>query len=212
MSFRDGGLTKGEISGLPAKRYQFHFPEKQFMDPDDRQINLVKFLNEQAPELKELFKPEFMKSFSGPKGDKVSINYPNDASSQFIALYGFDEFFDNLPENLSRLEFTVSGRGDDGDLGASLEIPESIGKFKNLDAIHLENIVGKLPDSIGNLNKLIFLSLPNNKNLQSIPKQIANLPNLSVINLKGSNPNVQVPKEILDKAEDPESGLHLFMQ
>jgi hypothetical protein len=62
------------------------------------------------------------------------------------------------------------------------------------------------------LNKLIFLSLPNNKNLQSIPKQIANLPNLSVINLKGSNPNVQVPKEILDKAEDPESGLHLFMQ
>jgi hypothetical protein len=212
MSFRDGGLTKGEISGLPAKRYQFHFPDKQFMDPDDRQINLVKFLNEQAPELKELFKPEFMKSFSGPKGDKVSINYPNDASSQFIALYGFDEFFENLPENLSRLEFTVSGRGDDGDLGASLEIPESIGKFKNLDAIHLENIVGKLPDSIGNLNKLIFLSLPNNKNLQSLPKQIANLPNLSVINLKGSNPNVQVPKEILDKAEDPESGLHLFMQ
>jgi hypothetical protein len=210
MSLRDGGLTKGEISGLPAKRYQFHFPEKQFMDPDDRQINLVKFLNEQAPELKELFKPEFIKSFSGPKGDKVTINYPNDASSQFIALYGFDEFFEELPENLSRLEFTVSGRGDDSDLGSALKIPEEIGKFKNLQALHLENIVSELPESLGNLKDLVFLSLPNNKSLKSIPKSVAKLPNLSVINLSGSNPNVQIPKEVLEKAEDVESGLHLF--
>ena len=197
-------------TGLPGERYQFHFQSGQYMDKRDRQIDLVKFLNTEAPELKDYFKPQFMKNLSGPKGDKVTVNYPNDSSSNFIALYGFDEFFQLLPENLKRLEFSVSSRGGNTDLGSSLEIPEKIGDFKDLEAIHLENIVGKLPESIGKLKNLIFLSLPNNKSLKSIPKSIANLENLAVINLGGSNPNIEIPKEIIDKAEDPASGLHLF--
>ena len=201
-----------EKTGLPSERYQFHFPSNQFMDINDRQIQLVDFLNGPGQEMKEYFRPEFLKGLaSGTKSDKITVNYPNDSSSQYIALYGFDEFFENLPENISRLEFSVSDRRGDSQFSGGMPIPESLGKFKNLDAIHLQNIVSSLPASIGELKNLIFLSLPENKNLKELPKEIANLPNLSVINLKGSNPNIKIPDEILKKAEDPQSGLHIFL-
>ena len=69
-SFRDADKTVGDVSGLPALRYQFHFPSNQYMDPNDRQIDLVKFLSEN-PELKEVFKPEFMKGLTGTEGTSV---------------------------------------------------------------------------------------------------------------------------------------------
>ena len=72
------------------------------MDPSDRQINLIDFLNTNEEGLKQFFKPEFMKSLSGEKGTKVQVEYPNDSASKFIALYGFDEFFQSLPNNLQR--------------------------------------------------------------------------------------------------------------
>lgn len=201
-----------EKTGLPSERYQFHFPSSQFMDINDRQIQLVDFLNGPGEEMKEYFRPEFLKGLAtGTKSDKITVNYPNDSSSQYIALYGFDEFFENLPENISRLEFSVNSRGGDNQFSGGMPIPDSLGKFKNLDAIHLQNIVSSLPASIGELKNLIFLSLPENKNLKELPKEIANLPNLSVINLKGSNPNIKIPDEILKKAEDPQSGLHIFL-
>ena len=47
---------KGEVgkkTGLPKERYQFHFPSSQFMTREDRQINLVEYLNGPMRELKE---------------------------------------------------------------------------------------------------------------------------------------------------------------
>ena len=35
-TFKTYGKETGEVSGLPANRYQFHFPDNQFMDADDR--------------------------------------------------------------------------------------------------------------------------------------------------------------------------------
>jgi len=205
-SFRKDDKTVGDISGLPALRYQFHFPSNQYMDPDDRQINLIDFLTKN-PELKEVFKPEFMKGLTGTEGTSVSVEYPRDSASKFIALYGFDEFFDNLPDNLERLDFVksnsrYSGDNDNNDL--SVELPKSIGRFKNLNALHLEGIVSKLPKEIGELNDLVFLSLPNNPNLSNLPDEVKNLNNLQVINLKNS-PNVKIPEDIEKK-----KGLHIF--
>jgi hypothetical protein len=207
MSFYKSDLTKGEQSGLPALRYQFHFPSNQFMDPDDRQIDLIKFLNEN-PELKEIFKPEFMKGISKSEGTSVSVEYPKDSASKFIALYGFDEFFESLPENIERLDFTKVG--DNNLTNFALKVSSTIGKFKKLHALHLEDVVQELPKEIGNLENLVFLSLPNNKNLKSLPKEIANLPNLQIINLKGSNPNVQIPKEIENAVNDENRNMFLF--
>jgi hypothetical protein len=201
----NSGLETGEKSGLPALRYQFHFPDQQFMDPSDRQIDLVDFLSKQEPGLKEYFKPEFMKGLGGGQtGTKISVNYPNDSASKYIALYGFEEFFNGLPENIQRLEFVKKGDSD-----FTLDIPESIGNFTNLTALHLVGCVGKLPESICKLQKLQFLSIPENRNMQKLPDCIADLPRLSVINLKGSNLNGTIPESIYKRAET-DDGFHIF--
>jgi len=205
-SFRDADKTVGDVSGLPALRYQFHFPSNQYMDPNDRQIDLVKFLSEN-PELKEVFKPEFMKGLTGTEGTSVSVEYPKDSASKFIALYGFDEFFENLPDNLERLDFVKSSnryRNDPDTSDMAVELPKSVGRFKKLNALHLEGILNKLPKEIGELKELVFLSIPNNPNLDKLPEEVANLKNLQVINLKNS-PNVKIPDEIENK-----KGLHIF--
>ena len=199
-----GSMDLGEKSGLPAYRIQFHFPSNQFMTPDDRNIDLVEFLNQQEPGLKEYFKPEFMSGLASKGGTKVSVNYPSDSASKFIALYGFEEFFETLPENIERLEFVKKGGAD-----ISLNIPESIGKFKNLTALHLVGCVKKFPESICNLDKLQFLSLPDNPGLQMLPSCLANLPRLTVINLKNSNASSVIPDSLKQKI-DQDDNFHLF--
>jgi hypothetical protein len=187
----------GEVSGLPAYRYQFHFPSNQFMDPADRQIDLVDFLGKQEQGLKDYFKPEFMKGLSQNNGEKVSVNYPGDSASKFIALYGFNEFFDTLPENIKRLEFTHKGGGQ----AFNLDLPERIGDFKQLSALHLVGCVSKIPDSICNLKELKFLSLPDNPNLQPLPACLAELPKLSIINIKNSKLDGTIPDALRQRAE-----------
>ena len=192
-----GSMDVGEKSGLPAYRYQFHFPDNQYMDPADRQIDLVKFLQENEEGLKEFFKPEFMKGLSQNNGEKVSVNYPGDSASKFIALYGFDEFFDTLPLNIKRLEFTHKGGGQ----SFNLDLPERIGDFKQLSALHLVGCVSKIPDSICNLKELKFLSLPDNPNLQTLPACLADLPKLSIINIKGSSNQGVIPDALRERTE-----------
>ncbi len=197
----------GEVSGLPKHRYQFHFPSNQFMDIHDSQIDLVDFLSKNEDGLKEFFKPEFMEGLTDQEGTSISVEYPRDSSSKFIALYGFEEFFKQLPKNLERLDFVKSDRGygrASKDSTFSVNLPKEIGEFKNLNALHLQGIVNKLPKELGNLQNLVFLSLPNNPNLTELPKELANLKNLQVINLKDSD-NVKIPDEIENK-----EGLHIF--
>ena len=200
-----GSMDVGEKSGLPALRYQFHFPSNQYMDPSDRQIDLIDFLRKEEPELKDYFKPEFMKGLSSGGGTKVSVNYPSDSASKFIALYGFEEFFETLPENIQRLEFVRKG-GE----AFNLPIPESIGRFKDMTALHLVGCVSKLPNSICDLKKLMFLSLPDNTDLEPLPECIADLPNLTVLNLKNSHPEKVIPQRLKEKLDDPNSPLHYF--
>ena len=191
-----GSMDIGEKSGLPAYRLQFHFPSNQYMTPDDRNIDLVDFLSKEEEGLKNYFKPEFMGGLSQNNGEKVSVNYPGDSASKFIALYGFDEFFDTLPENIKRLEFTHKGG-----TSFNLNLPERIGDFKQLSALHLVGCVSKIPDSICNLKDLKFLSLPDNPNLQPLPACLAELPKLSIINIKNSKLDGTIPEALKQRAE-----------
>ena len=199
------GSEKSDKTGLPKERYQFHFPSSQFMDIHDRQIDLVDFLRTKAPELKELFKPEFMKGLTNQTGSAVSVEYPRDAASKFIGLYGFDEFFENLPKGLERFDFSVNNSryygGGEEVKDFALKLPDSIGNFTNLQSLHLDGVVSELPESLGKLKNLEFLSLPNNKSLKNIPASIENIPGLMVINLKGSNPNISIPEKLIEKSE-----------
>jgi len=205
-----GSMDVGEKSGLPALRYQFHFPDNQYMDPADRQIDMVKFLQENEPGLKEYFKPEIMKGLSQNDGEKVNVTYDgsssnNNAASKFIALYGFDEFFETLPPNIKKLFFTYKGSGS-----INLPLPESIGKFKDLTTINISGGVTKIPNSICDLKNLKFLSLNNSPNLQPLPACIANLPKLSLISLIGSKTEGNIPDEIKQLAEK-EGMFHIFV-
>jgi Leucine-rich repeat (LRR) protein len=198
-SFKTYGKETGEVSGLPANRYQFHFPDNQFMDADDRQINLIEFLNTNEEGLKQFFKPEFMKSLSGDKGEKIVIDYPSDSASKFIALYGFDEFFATLPETLKRLTFKNTSKDK-----ISLNIPNDIGRFKQLNAINFVGCVASLPEAICSLENLQYLSLVNNPDLQMLPDCIGNMPNLMVINLGGSEAKRVLPQSVFNRAEEDE--------
>ena len=199
---------KGQVgarTGLPKERYQFHFPSNQFMDRDDHQINLVESLNGKMSELKEFFKPEFAKGLLKLGGKKLDISYPSSSAGKFIALYGFDELFESIPDDVQNITINNNSNED-----IALDVPKSIGRFKQLDAIMLNNIVRSIPDEIGQLPLLGFLALPNNKKLVSLPESIANLEQLTFINLKGSNPNVKIPPKLKERMNDEVGGFYFF--
>ena len=182
-------------TGLPSERFQFHFPSSQFMDKHDRQIDLIDFLNAAGNEVKEYFKPEFMKGLvnQSSAGTSLEIEFPRSPAAKFIALYGFDEFFDTIPDNLVRMD--ISGPGT-----SAFKLPQSIGRLKNLTGLHIDGLVSEIPDSICQLKNLRYLSLPNNKELKSLPMCIKDLPNLKLINYKGSD-NLKLPEEITSKVK-----------
>ena len=193
----------GNKTGLPVERYQFHFPSNQFMDRHDRQIELVQYLNGPMSELKEFFKPEFAKGLVNQGGNKVEINYPDSSAGKFVALYGFDELFESLPETIEHLLINNKSKEN-----IALDVPESLGRFKSLQALLLQNIVKTLPESIGQLQNLNFLALPSNKQLVGLPETIADIPGLAFINLKDSNSNLEIPGRLKEKLSDEGGGFY----
>ena len=82
-------------------------------------------------------------------------------------------------------------------------------------ALHLDGILEELPKEISNWSDLMFLSLPNNKNLKSLPKEMADkngneykMKNLAVITLAGTNPNIEIPEEVQKMID--EKGIKVF--
>jgi hypothetical protein len=200
--FNPNDTDVSPTTGLPKNRYQFHFPSNQFMDKDDRQQDLVQLLNGPMTELKDFFKPEFAKGLT-VGGEKLVIDsFTHGAVGKFIALYGLDDLIGNLPSTLK--EFQIQNK--DASNNIMINIPEEIGRFKDLNMIMLDNCVKSIPDSVCTLPKLKFLALINNKQLTSIPECVSNLPSLLFLNLKGS-PNVEVPEAIKEKGTDMGGGM-----
>jgi len=182
----------GELTGLPEDRYQFHFPSDQYMDKFDHSINLVDFLNDKAPDLKEYFKPQFAKGLVS-KGNKIDISYPNSSSGKYIALYGFEELLEHLPDNITEFGFVNKSSQK-----LTWDIPASIGRFKQLTMLQLDGVVKTLPDEIGELTNLFMLVLSNNPQLKSLPPSIGKLNSIVVMNLMGCDSNLfkTLPEEV----------------
>ncbi len=189
----DKNSEPSKETGLPSVRWQFHFQSNQFMDKDDRSINLVEFLNKSDKEVKNYFKPQFMENMtknSGKGGTSIDVEFPRSPAAQFIALYGFDEFFESLPNNITKMDFSGGNSGSEG-----FPLPKAIGKLENLEGLHIDGLISELPSEICNCKKLRYLSLPNNKNLKSIPDCLKDLPNLKLVNFKGCD-NLKLPEDL----------------
>ena len=178
-------------TGLPTERYQFHFPSNQFMDINDRQINLVEFLKDKAPELKEVFKPEFAKGLTKQDGKELHMDYPNDSSSKFVALYGWDDLFKNMNKDLESFDFTNRSRQP-----LDLKFPKELGELKNLQTFFVEDALSEVPESLKELKKLEFISLPNNRNLKELPEFLADLPELIALSIKGTPSDIKIPERL----------------
>ena len=59
-------------------------------------------------------------------------------------------------------------------------------------------MVKTLPNVFGRLQKLYFLSLPENKQIQEIPDSVADCPELVFLVLTDSNPSVKIPERIME--------------
>lgn len=151
--------------------------------------------------LKEELKPKFAGSLTSG-GENLTIDsFETGAVGKFVSLYGLDDLFKSLPDTLK--QFQILNRNTPGLI---VQIPEDIGRFKQLNMILLDNCIDSIPDSVCTLPNLSFLALINNPQLTEIPKCIANLPKLSFLNLKGSE-NVEVPQEIRNKSTDFGGGM-----
>jgi hypothetical protein len=77
-------------------------------------------------------------------------------------------------------------------------IPEQIGEFKHLTDLNLSNnhLSGPIPEDIGNLEQLWYLELQYNQLTGKIPKEIGNLKKIRFINLTDNKLGGTIPPEI----------------
>ena len=185
----------GQKTGLPQERYQWHFQSNQYMDREDRRVNIIEMLQGKLSELREFFKPEFARGLTKQNDKRLDIN--NDDSSaagKFIQIYGYKELFDTLPDDMTQIIINNQKNNN-----IAFDIPESIGRFDKLQSLLLGGIVKSVPNSICNLKELLLLSLPNNPQLTTLPVCIKDLPMLGFVNINGSN--VTIPEELKDVLE-----------
>ena len=192
----DKGLV-GKRTGLPQERFQFHFPSDQFMDRMDHRVNLVELLNGPLSEFKDEFKAEFAKGLVSNNTKAVEINYPNSSAGKFVALYGFDELFDSLPSDIERLHINNTSKEN-----IALDVPQSLGRFTQLESIMFTNLVRTLPNVFDKLQNLYFLSLPENKSIVEIPESVADIEELVFLVLTDSNPSVKIPPRLLERLSE----------
>lgn len=192
----------GEVSGLPANRYQIQFASDQFMDKFDHRFNFTEKLNGEMSELKEFFKPEFAKGLTSGDGESLNIEgFGRGVVGQFVGLYGLDELFENLPATLTEISISNPEKNN-----IIISIPPSIGKFKNLNNLSLSNCVSEVPKEVCELENLEFLGLMNNTQLTTIPDCIAFMDRLYFVNVDGST-NLKMPSAFQERWDQIDEGM-----
>lgn len=148
------------------------------LSPDD--IALLNSNESNAKVLKRTLKDKYAQEINQSFDKKVTIEYPNSTVSKYLALYGFDEIFSLIPNDVELLD--IINKSNDN---ISIKLPDNILKFKNLTELHIKNFINSLPEKIGELENLIVLSLHDNPDLKKIPNSVLTSKNLDTIILNG---------------------------
>lgn len=173
----------GELTGLPQERFQFHFPSNQFKDRTNRSIDVVEFLKGNAADLGDIFKSEFAKGLTTQGSKKLVIeSFGRGGIGTYVALYGLDDLFETLPDDLEDISISQSGNQP-----YMIRIPDSITRFQRLNSLILENSISELNPNVCQLTNLTALGLEENKGLTNIPSCVWDMNSLMILNVKGSN-------------------------
>jgi hypothetical protein len=151
--------------------------------------------------VKEGLKEKFASSLvsRGTDNEQVEINYPDDAVSKYIKLYGLTEFIESLPDTVNL--FSINNTEGNP---MNLTLPPSFSRFKDLTTFHGRNVFNKFPDVFKGMDSLEFIALPNNPNINEIPDWVADLPNLVALTLNQGNSDIKIGPKLTQKEEDGE--------
>lgn len=156
--------------------------------------NEMAFLNLKImTNLRESLKVKFTKELIVPKSNSLIIEgFTSGVMGKYLSLYGLDDLFDNLPNNLKTIRIS------DSNPNLGLEIGASFTKFTELEFLVLDGCAGTVTSDICKLTNLTSVTLIESPALTTIPECIADLPNIMILNVTGSD-NVVIPQKILDK-------------
>ena len=198
-------LTSNQIQNSETDVIKYYLSKKvenikskklDSLSPEDITLLNLPMMKNVKEDLKSKFISDVM---SGSKGDMVDIEYPRSNQAKFIVLYGFEDFFNSLPDNI--VQISIVNKSNEP---VNLELPSTIGRFKNLDGLHLENMVKSLPEEVGELKELVFLSLQNNPSLQKLPDSVTNLTKLMFVNLM--NTAADLPERMKETFDEDTPG------
>ena len=159
----------------------------QLNDADIAFINSP-IMRENKKKLREKFSGQLS---SVSSSGYVGLEYPKDDNSKYVALFGFDDFFEHIPTNTTMIQMENTSKTP-----IALDIPASIGKLTELKTLIIDNMVKSIPESIGNCTKLKFINLPNNPQLESIPEAFGELYCLNFFSTENSNPSMRIPAKL----------------
>jgi hypothetical protein len=191
-------LSGGMVRGLKEGAMSYYVSKKKEklltktlnqLSTSDIEVILSKEMRPYFRQLKRKYSQELNKSESIKF---VQVEYPKDEASKYIALFGFDEFFESL--SAEEVEF-INMENKTSDV-LSLDLPSSISKFTKLKTLVIDGMIKSLPESIGDCTQLSFLNLNNNVNLDRLPDSIVKLTCLEFFSIQGSDPNMKIPEKL----------------
>jgi len=173
---RKGYGSKKSIKAHPEYRLQFHFEDDQFMDANDKRIDINKFLFNNK-EVKDFFKSYIIKTALPRRRQK---SYRQMDEIKYLLGLGFgDEIIKILKES----------KPDSMDFSGHIietEYLQDIGEVTSLKKLDLSECkLTHLPESIKNLKNLKYLKFRNNPSVKEIPSWISELRNLETLDCAG---------------------------
>lgn len=138
---------------------------------------------------------------SGGNRNHFRLEIPSGLSSKILELYGMEPIIQTIPENIERFDIINETNND-----LDIDMGKVFSKCKNLNAVVLINCVSSLPENIENVSdSLMFLSLKNNKKLDTLPTALAKKVNgeyifefLTILNAVGCASDYKTPPEIIE--------------
>jgi len=173
---RKGYGSKKSIKTHPEYRLQFHFEDDQFMDANDKRININKFLHDNI-DVKSFFKSYLVKT-ALPKRRQKSLRQIDEI--KYLLVLGFGDEIIKIFKESKPTSMDFSGHI------VETEYLKDIGQITSLEKLDLtECKLTYLPESIKNLTNLKYLKFRNNPEIKEIPSWISELKNLLSLDCAG---------------------------